>query len=211
MNFCQPLLTSFFLWFRVSLRLKERHRIRPHFALRWAQHARANATATKHEPVCQSAKPANSVRGLLLFRSLSLQYFVPCTGQDGDVIAILVQPRRNQSAAERFFRKLLRGQGAEPLRIITDKLRSYSAAMRNIFGDVTHIVDRYANNRAERSHISQPANGNGKWADSNLLGTRNDFPRSTMLSGTSSNWAGTYCDVAITGCCDRDPSRSGKK
>jgi putative transposase len=46
----------------------------------------------------------------------------------------------------------LRGQGAEPMRIITDKLRSYSAAMRRVFGSVTHIVERYANNRVEASH-----------------------------------------------------------
>ena len=68
------------------------------------------------------------------------------------MIDILVQPHRDQRAAERFFRRLLRGQGAEPLQIITDKLRSYSAAMRSVFGSVTHIVKRYANNRVEASH-----------------------------------------------------------
>ena len=72
--------------------------------------------------------------------------------QDGDVIDILVQPHRDQRAAEQFFRRLLGRQGAEPLRIITDKLRSYSAAVRTIFGDVTHSVERYANNRVEGSH-----------------------------------------------------------
>jgi putative transposase len=72
--------------------------------------------------------------------------------QDGDVIDILVQPRRDQRAAERFFRRLLRGQGKEPLRIVTDKLRSYSAAMRTILGKVAHSTERYANNRAEVSH-----------------------------------------------------------
>jgi putative transposase len=80
------------------------------------------------------------------------QYLWRAVDQDGDVIDILVQPHRDQRAAERFFRRLLRGQGAEPLRIITDKLRSYSAAMRTIFGNVTHSVERYANNRAEASH-----------------------------------------------------------
>jgi putative transposase len=44
-------------------------------------------------------------------------------------------------AAERFFRRLLRRQGAEPLRIITDKLRSYSAAMRTTFGNVPHSME----------------------------------------------------------------------
>src|ERR1700704_443342 len=58
------------------------------------------------------------------------QYLWRAVDQDGDVIDILVQPHRNQHAAERFFRRLLRGQGKEPFRIITDKLRSYSAARR---------------------------------------------------------------------------------
>ena len=55
------------------------------------------------------------------------QYLWRAVDQDGDVIDILVQPHRDQRAAEQFFRRLLRGQGQEPLRIITDKLRSYSA------------------------------------------------------------------------------------
>jgi putative transposase len=72
--------------------------------------------------------------------------------QDGDVIDILVQPRRDRRAAERFFRRLLRGQGQQPLRIITDRLRSYSAAMRTSFCNVAHTTERYANNRMEASH-----------------------------------------------------------
>jgi len=46
------------------------------------------------------------------------QYLWRAVDQDGDVINILVQPRRDQRAAERFFRRLLRGQGREPFRII---------------------------------------------------------------------------------------------
>ena len=80
------------------------------------------------------------------------QYLWRAVDQDGDVIDILVQPRRDQRAAERFFRRLLRGQGKEPFRIITDKLRSYSAALRTILCDVAHNTERYANNRAEASH-----------------------------------------------------------
>ena len=80
------------------------------------------------------------------------QYLWRAVDQDGDVIDILVQPRRDQCAAERFFPRLLRGQGKEPFRIITDQLRSYSAAMRTILCDVTHNTQRYANNRAEASH-----------------------------------------------------------
>ena len=60
--------------------------------------------------------------------------------------------QRDQQAAERFFRRLLRGQRIEPLRVTTDKLRSYSAAMRTVLPNVKHIVQEYANNRAEVSH-----------------------------------------------------------
>src|SRR5258705_11880159 len=49
----------------------------------------------------------------------------------------------DQRAAERFFRRLLRGQGKEPFRIITDKLRSYSAALRTLRCDVAHHTQRY--------------------------------------------------------------------
>jgi putative transposase len=80
------------------------------------------------------------------------RYLWRAVDQEGDVIDILVQTHRDQRAAERFFRKLLHGQGSEPLRIITDQLRSYSAAMRSIFSNVTHSVERYANNRVEASH-----------------------------------------------------------
>jgi putative transposase len=79
-------------------------------------------------------------------------YLWRAVDQDGDVIDILVQPCRDQRAAERFFRRLLRGQGKEPFRIVTDKLRSYSAALRRILGEVAHGTERYANNRAEVSH-----------------------------------------------------------
>ena len=81
-------------------------------------------------------------------------YLWRAVDQDGDVIDILVQPRRDQRAAERFFRRLLRNQGRKPFRIVSDKLRSYSAAKRTILGEVTHSTERYANNRIEASHQS---------------------------------------------------------
>ena len=72
--------------------------------------------------------------------------------QDGDVIDILVQPRRDRRAAARFFRKLLKGQGRAPRRLITDKLRSYSAAHGLVMPSVVHSTLQYENNRAEVSH-----------------------------------------------------------
>ncbi len=80
------------------------------------------------------------------------QYLWRAVDQDGDVIDILVQSRRNRRAAERFFRKLLKGQGKTPLRIVTDKLKSHGAALRTIMPSTNHDTERYANNRAEASH-----------------------------------------------------------
>ena len=80
------------------------------------------------------------------------QYLWRAVDQDGDTIDILVQPRRDRCAAERFFRKLLRGQGGEPRRLVTDKLRSYAAAHRKVMPSVLHDTAAYANNRAEVSH-----------------------------------------------------------
>ena len=68
------------------------------------------------------------------------------------MIDILVQSRRNRRAAERFLRKLLKNQGKVPFRLVTDKLKSYSAAIRTIMPSVNHDIERYANNRAEVSH-----------------------------------------------------------
>jgi putative transposase len=79
-------------------------------------------------------------------------YLWRAVDQDGDTIDILVQRRRNQKAAIRFFRRLLKGQGGEPRWLVTDKLRSYDAAHRTIMPTVTHINHVYANNRAEVSH-----------------------------------------------------------
>jgi putative transposase len=80
------------------------------------------------------------------------QYLWRAVDEDGDVIDILVQSRRNRCAAARFFRKLLKRQGREPRRLVTDKLRSYSAAHHTVMPSVSHSTRQYANNRAEVSH-----------------------------------------------------------
>ena len=72
--------------------------------------------------------------------------------QDGDLLDILVQSRRDRRAAVRFFRKVLKGQGRSPRRLVTDKLRSYSAAHRTVMRTVVHSTRQYENNRAEVSH-----------------------------------------------------------
>ena len=64
------------------------------------------------------------------------QYLWRAVDEDGDVLDILVQPRRNRHAAVRFFRRLLKNQRHVPRRLITDKLRSYSAACRAVMPSV---------------------------------------------------------------------------
>ena len=79
-------------------------------------------------------------------------YLWRAVDQDGDTIDILVQKHRNAHAAKRFFRKLMKGQSAPPWRLVTDKLRSYSAAHREVMPSLVHDTRQYANNRAEVSH-----------------------------------------------------------
>jgi hypothetical protein len=78
--------------------------------------------------------------------------------QDGNVLDILVQRRRDKRAAKKFFRKLLKGLTYVPRVIVTDKLKSYGAAKREILPGVEHRQHRYLNNRAENSH--QPTRPN---------------------------------------------------
>ena len=79
-------------------------------------------------------------------------YLWRAVDQDGNVLDILIQSRRNAAAATRFFRKLLKGWRYVPRVIVTDKLKSYAAAKREILPRVEHRQSRYLNNRAEVSH-----------------------------------------------------------
>jgi putative transposase len=79
-------------------------------------------------------------------------YLWRAVDQDGNILDILVQRRRDKTAAKRFFRKLLKGLTYVPWVIITDQLKSYGAALREILPDVEHRQHRYLNNRAENSH-----------------------------------------------------------
>ena len=81
-----------------------------------------------------------------------LHYLWRAVDQDGDTIDILVQKRRNKKAAIRFYRKLLKGQKFLPIRVTTDKLKSYAAAHREVIPSVIHSTQQYENNRAELSH-----------------------------------------------------------
>ena len=68
------------------------------------------------------------------------------------MVDVFLQRRRDGKAAKCFFKRLLRVSGDEPRRIVTDKLRSYGVAHRELIPDTIHDTSQYANNRAELSH-----------------------------------------------------------
>ena len=82
----------------------------------------------------------------------ALHHLWRAVDQRGVVLDILVQERRNATAAKRVFKRLLRGLKYKPRRIVTDGLRSYGVAKREVLPDVRHRTSRHLNNRAENSH-----------------------------------------------------------
>ena len=69
----------------------------------------------------------------------------------GEVVDVYLQAKRAGAAAKRFFRRLLRSHGGEPKKIVTDKLRSYGMANRELIPEMIHNTDQYANNRDEQT------------------------------------------------------------
>jgi len=68
------------------------------------------------------------------------------------VVDVFLQAKRDGAAAKRFFKRLLRSHGDEPRKIVTDKLRSYGVAHRELIPETIHSTEQYENNRAEQSH-----------------------------------------------------------
>ena len=73
--------------------------------------------------------------------------------RQGEVLDVLVQAKRDKRAALKLMRKLLKQSGFAPLTIITDKLRSYTAAFRDLGLTARHHQARWKNNRIEGSHV----------------------------------------------------------
>ena len=81
-----------------------------------------------------------------------LVYLLRGVDQEGEVLEILVQSRRNAKATRRFFKILLKGLQYSPRAVVTDKLSSYVTAHRDILSAVERRRGRRLNNRAENSH-----------------------------------------------------------
>ena len=79
-------------------------------------------------------------------------YLWRAVDQDGEVVGVYLQAKRDGAAAKRFFKRLLHSHGGEPRKIDTDKLRSYGVAHRELIPDTTHSTQQCENNRAEQSH-----------------------------------------------------------
>ena len=80
------------------------------------------------------------------------QYLWRAIDQDGEIVDVYLQKRRDGRAAKRFSRRLLKAHRNEPRKIVTDKLRSYDVAHREQIPNTIHDTSQYANNRAELSH-----------------------------------------------------------
>ena len=80
------------------------------------------------------------------------RYLWRAVDQDGEVVDVYLQNRRDTKAAKRFFGRLLKKHKGTPREIVTDKLRSYGVAHRELMPETFHNMVKYANNRAELSH-----------------------------------------------------------
>src|SRR5258707_13923163 len=79
-------------------------------------------------------------------------YMWRAVDSEGEVLDVMVQTRRDKAAAAKLLRRLLKRQGFAPTVIITDKLRSYGAALQLVGFSGRHEQGLRANNRAENSH-----------------------------------------------------------
>ena len=88
-------------------------------------------------------------------------YLWRAVDQDGEVVDVLLQARRDGATAKRFFKRLLRSNGGEPRKIVTDKLRSYGVAHRELIPEAIHSTELYENNRVQQSHEATRARERG--------------------------------------------------
>ena len=99
------------------------------------------STSMKYSPVCRTIQI-----------NRKQHYLWRAVDQDAEVVDVYLQARWDGAAAKRFFRRLLRNYGGEPRKIVTDKLRSYGVAQRELTPEMIHSTIQYENNRAEQSH-----------------------------------------------------------
>jgi DDE domain len=103
---------------------------------------------------------------------------------EGEILDLLVQPKRDKIAAVRLMRKLLKKQGYAPDVLVTDKLRSYACARRELGLSSRHEQGLRKNNRAEnshqvvrrREHKMQPSSTTPLWTPPQAQGESSERP-----------------------------------
>jgi len=80
-------------------------------------------------------------------------YLWRAVDDEGEVLDVLVQRKRNKVPAKKRMRSLLKKQGFAPSVVVTDKPRSYASAFRDIGLSARHEQGLRKNNRAENSHL----------------------------------------------------------
>ena len=112
--------------------------------------------ADSSESIVVTATPSSSMKSSPVCRTIQINgkqhYLWRAVDQDGEVVDVYLQVKRDGTAAKRFFRRVLRSHGDEPRKIVTDKLRSYGVAHRELVPEAIHSTKQYENNRAEQSH-----------------------------------------------------------
>jgi putative transposase len=137
-------------------------------------------------------------------------YLWRAVDQDGNVLDMLGQHRRDKNAAKKFFRKLLKGLMYVPRVIVTDQLQSYGAAKREILPGVEHRQHRYLNN-VRKIHANPHGSGSGVCRGSRRQGMPNGFsPRMVPSPNTSDQDATGFPPPSIAKRWPND-SRSGRR
>ena len=126
-----------------------------------------------------------------------LHYLWRAVDQDGDVLDIMVQRRRDKKAAKKFFRKLLKGLRYVPRVIVTDKLRSYGAALTEVMPSVEH-VQQSIRTTERRIHMNRLDCARRLCADSSQQDTRKDFSLHSESLPRTSRWGDISTELAVT-------------
>ncbi len=138
-----------------------------------------------------------------------LVYLWRAVDAEGEVLDVLVQSKRDKRSALKLMRKLLKKMGFVPDKLVTDDLRSYGAAARNL--GISHRHERGVGATAQRTHINRPDEGNARCKGSRVRGQPSDFCPSTPPPTTSSTSSATSSQQRRTGHSDPPPCRRGAR
>jgi putative transposase len=136
-------------------------------------------------------------------------YLWRAVDQDGEVIDVYLQKRRDGAAAKRFFKRLLKAHRDEPRKIVTDKLRSYGVAHRELIPDTIHDTSQYANNRAELSHQPTRVRERGMRKFKSIVQAQRFLGVHSAVY-TNSIWVGILFLLVTIDCFECAPSHPGE-